>query len=397
MRRITYIIIVLCISLYADAQKKDIAQAREFIKKGNNLEKAEKMMQDLLKDSVNRNNEKIWITLYEAQKKQYDQGNEKLYLKQAYDTANLFMSVKKIFMTLEGLDSIDAMPDKDGKVKLLYRKKHAALLNILRRNLYNGGVYFIKHENYREAYNFFDMYLDSDRQPLFSDYKYNENDKNMSIAAYWAVYCGYKLQDPKATLHHAYLALKDTHHHHFMLQYLAETYKLEKDTIRYVNVLEEGFEKYPHFSFFFPRLIEYYTKKKDYEKALSLCDKALKADSTSTIYRFTKSSVLMSLKRYDECIDICKKILNSNDTIPGAYLNVGLSYFNKAVEMDKVLKQTSAQRKEIVKLYQKAMPFLEKYRQKSPQDKNLWGLPLYTIYLNLNKGKEFDEIDQLLK
>ena len=32
-----------------------------------------------------------------------------------------------------------------------------------------------------------------------------------------------------------------------------------------------------------------------------------------------------------------------------------------------------------------------------PDEKGLWGLPLYTIYLNLNMGKEFDEIDKLLK
>ena len=36
------------------------------------------------------NNKKIWNILFDAVKKQYEQGNEKLYLKQAYDTAQLF-------------------------------------------------------------------------------------------------------------------------------------------------------------------------------------------------------------------------------------------------------------------------------------------------------------------
>ena len=26
-----------------------------------------------------------------------------------------------------------------------------------------------------------------------------------------------------------------------------------------------------------------------------------------------------------------------------------------------------------------------------------WAFPLYTIYLNLNMGKEFDEIDKIMK
>ena len=397
MKRITLLLCIICICLQINAQKKEISLAKDNIKKGTNLEQAESSMANLLKDSANRNNEKIWLTLYEAQKKQYEQGNEKLYLKQDYDTAKLFLSVKKMFQTLEGLDSVDAQTDKKGRVKLVYRKKHAAMLDVHRRNLYNGGAYFVNKQNFKEAYNFFDMYLNCSIQPLFTGYKYDETDKNMSSAAYWAVYCGYKLQDPKATLHYAYWALKDTVHYQYMLQYLAETYKMEKDTMRYVSVLEEGFKKYPSFPFFFPRLIEYYTKNEQYDSALSLCDKALQVNDSSNLFKFTKSSVLLSLKRYKECIDLCDSVIAKDSTILGAYLNAGLSYFNQAVEADKALKQTDKQKKEIIQLYKKALPYLEKYRKMVPDEKGLWGLPLYTIYLNLNMGKEFDEIDKLLK
>lgn len=397
MKRITLLLCIICICLQINAQKKEISLAKDNIKKGTNLEQAESSMANLLKDSANRNNEKIWLTLYEAQKKQYEQGNEKLYLKQDYDTAKLFLSVKKMFQTLEGLDSVDAQTDKKGRVKLVYRKKHAAMLDVHRRNLYNGGAYFVNKQNFKEAYNFFDMYLNCSIQPLFTGYKYDETDKNMPSAAYWAVYCGYKLQDPKATLHYAYWALKDTAHYQYMLQYLAETYKMEKDTMRYVSVLEEGFKKYPRFPFFFPRLIEYYTKKEQYDSALSLCDKALQVNDSSNLFKFTKSSVLLSLKRYKECIDLCDSVIAKDSTILGAYLNAGLSYFNQAVEADKALRQTAKQKKEIIQLYKKALPYLEKYRKMIPDEKGLWGLPLYTIYLNLNMGKEFDEIDKLLK
>lgn len=397
MKRITLLLCIICICLQINAQKKEISLAKDNIKKGTNLEQAESSMANLLKDSANRNNEKIWLTLYEAQKKQYEQGNEKLYLKQDYDTAKLFLSVKKMFHTLEGLDSVDAQTDKKGRVKLVYRKKHAAMLDVHRRNLYNGGAYFVNKQNFKEAYNFFDMYLNCSIQPLFTGYKYGETDKNMPSAAYWAVYCGYKLQDPKATFHYAYWALKDTVHYQYMLQYLAETYKMEKDTMRYVSVLEEGFKKYPRFPFFFPRLIEYYTKNEQYDSALSLCDKALLVNDSSNLFKFTKSSVLLSLKRYKECIDLCDSVIAKDSTILGAYLNAGLSYFNQAVEADKALKQTDKQKKEIIQLYKKALPYLEKYRKMVPDEKGLWGLPLYTIYLNLNMGKEFDEIDKLLK
>ena len=104
------------------AQKKEMASAKDNVKKNKNLEQAEQSMRKLLEDSTNRSNEKIWLILFDAISKQYDQGNMKLYLKQNYDTSALFNLTKKMFQVLETFDSIDAQPDKKGKVSLDYRK-----------------------------------------------------------------------------------------------------------------------------------------------------------------------------------------------------------------------------------------------------------------------------------
>ena len=64
------------------AQKKEIAAAKDLVKAGKNLDQAQKNMEKLLLDSANRANRKIWAVLYDAVRKQYEQGNEQLYLKQ---------------------------------------------------------------------------------------------------------------------------------------------------------------------------------------------------------------------------------------------------------------------------------------------------------------------------
>jgi hypothetical protein len=48
-------------------------------------------------------------------------------------------------------------------------------------------------------------------------------------------------------------------------------------------------------------------------------------------------------------------------------------------------------------VYQKARTYMERYRMMMPEEKQKWGPALYRIYLNLNMGKQFDEIDRLLK
>lgn len=390
------ICVFICLPLIAWGQKKTMTQVKDYIKSGKNLDKAEKLMTDLLNDSSSRGNEKVWLLLFESQRKQYDQGNEKLYLKEKYDTTALFLVGKRMFDTLEGLDSLDRLPDARGKVKLKYRDRSAELLNIYRPNLFNGGVFLMKKHDFSRAYDFFDTYINSAVKPMFARYQYAERDKRLPEAAYWASYCGYKLEKPQLTLRHTYQALKDSVHLPYMLQYLSETYKLEKDTARYVQTLKDGFSKYPKFPFFFPRLIDYYSHIGAYDEAMKSCDEALQTDSVNTLFRYAKSSLLLTMGRYKQSFAISKALIAENDTLADAYLNAGLALFDQAVELDKKTQSGSKKYNQILELYRKAMPYLEKYRAMAPDQKDKWALPLYTIYLNLNMGKQFDEIDKLI-
>ena len=379
------------------AQKKELAQAKEWVKKLQNLDKAQQSMEKLLEDSANRNNVKIYLTLFESLKAQYELGNEKLYLKQKYDTAMLFSHALQMFRVVERLDSLDMQPDSKGRVKLKYRHDHSHYLNSIRPNLFNGGMFYIRKQGFKEAYKYFEAYIDCARQPLFSSYHYDENSSKMAQASYWAVYCGYKMQNPTATLRHTYLALKDTAHYCLMLQYLADTYRMEQDTTRYLSTLREGFKKYPKFPYFFPRLLNFYQKNKRWDDALALTDTAMAIDSTSHVFIFARSTVLLNTGKYAESLSLCDTLLARGDTLSDIYLNAGLAWFNQAVEFDKNIQTSKKMRNKILACYKSALPYLEAYRKKRPEDESGWLLPLYTIYLNLNMGQEFDEIDQIIR
>lgn len=388
---------VFCVST-GMAQKKVINEAQDQIKSGKDLDKAVASMENLLKDSANKSNEKVWLTLYDALKLQYIQGNEKLYLKEKYDTVQLFNLTLKLFSVLEKFDSIESLPDKKGRVKLKYRERHAEFLDHIRPNLYNGGAYFTYKQKYAQAYEFFDEYLKCSDLQMFSHYKYATNDKLLPQAAYWATYCAYKEGKSKETLKHTYWALKDTAHYEYMLQYLAETYKEENDTARYVSTLTEGFKKYPTFSFFFPRLIDYYCDvEKNSAKALAVADSALVVDSKNQVFLFAKSTILLNIGRYDECVQVCNQLIEINDTLKDAYLNAGLAYYNKALKLENNRKSKWKELKSIKSYYSKALPYFQTFRKLAPDMENRWAVPLYTIYLNLNMGKEFEEIDKILR
>ena len=76
------------------------------------------------------------------------------------------------------------------------------------------------------------------------------------------------------------------------------------------------------------------------------------------------------------------------DNIDALY-NKGISLLNMTLyEID------SAKRRV---LYRYALEPMERVRELAPDDIDRWGNPLYRIYLNLNMGKKFEEIDKMLE
>ena len=399
MKRIMTITCFLLMVLAVGAQKKEISQARTYIKSGKDkdLVSAEKLMTDLLeKDSANRQNPKIYDTWYDAVMMQYEAANEKLYLKQKYDTVQFFGLIRKLYQIAETLDSLDARPDKKGRIRPEYRSDHARQLDLLRRNLYYGGTFQVRKTQYDDAFSFFSTYLDADNQPLFHGYDYLKNDTLMAQVAYWATFCGYKLRQPDETLRYHALALRDTAKREFTLQYVCEAYIQQANDSALVATLTQGYDEYPEHPYFFPRLADYYTAKGQYDDVLKLTEQGLKTNADNQLFLLAKSVAQLNAGYYDDCLETSERLIALNDTMPEAYFNIATVHLNRPWELE----QENEPRKnhaKLIKLYQDARPYMEAYRKLAPDDKKRWAPALYRIYLNLNMGKRFDEIDRVLK
>lgn len=392
-----FLFFAIFISIATFAQKKEISQARSNIKSRSNLDQAEASMRSLLNDSANRENIKIYETLADAIRAQYEVANEKLYLKEQYDTISFFNTAYRMFLAYESLDSIDALPDKKGRIKLNFRKKNAEYLDKYRRNLYNGGLFFIRKKDYLSAYNMMDTYLDCAKQPLFVDCKYTNNDKIAFSSAFWALFSGYKLNKPDYALKYADLALTNNLYRNRALQYLSEIYLMNGDTTKYVETLHIGFNENKKSKFFFLRLMDYYNSKNQLDSAMAVADTALTSDKDNVLFLFAKSNILLNMGKYLECISICDTILEENDTLPDVYYNAGVSYINLAVNLEKTPASKRKNRTQILDYYKKSLPYMEKFKDLRPNDKSKWAPSLYNIYLRLNMGKQFEEMSLILQ
>lgn len=390
--RICFLVLAAMAFSASQAQRKELSQARTILKSGKRVEEAEKLMTNLLKDTVNRTNKRIYALWYESVLMQYQAVNEKLYMKQKQDTAQFYNLTRRLFTVAETLDSLDARPNNKGKVSLEYRQENAEQLLKYRPNLYYACTYFIRKGDYKTAYAYGEAYMDCARQPLFADHRLDSLDARMPEVAYWTTYCGYRQDNPVLTLRYRQLALQDTARRESTLQFIAEARRQLKDDSLYVATLRKGFAYAPENNYFFPRLMDFYNTRGDYQRALSTVDEALRHNSRSELFLFAKSTVLFNIGRYDESIALSDTLIAMNDSLPEPYYNAGTAYINKALKLHPL-----REKKQVRSTYSLARPYMERYRKLAPQQKQKWGPALYRIYLNLNMGKQFDEIDRLLK
>lgn len=391
-RYTTIIILVIGCCLTVTAQRRQIGEARTIIKSGKNYDKAELLMTNLLKDSANRDNKRVHEIWLLSVQKQYEQANERFYMKKQQDTAQFFSLVRRMFTIAFRLDSLDARPDRKGRVAPDLRQSVSRDMAGYRPNLFSGGSYYLRKSDYPRAYDYFETYIDCARQPLFTTQHFDSTDTRLPEAAYWATYTAYRMQNPVLALRYHKLALLDSVKAEYTYQYIAEAWRALSDDSMYVATLRDGFTRFPKSTYFFPRLMDSYSQGGHYDKALKTADEALAIDSLNEFFLFAKSVVLLNMEQYAQSLEYTNRLIAMDTKMADVYYNAGRAYLNIALRMD-----SRRYKKQIRKMYQQALQPLEHYRQLAPTEKDKWGPALYRVYFNLNMGKQFDEIDKILK
>ena len=379
--------------LRRDEVKKQLGDAKINLKQNKNLDKTEGAMRKLLTDSVNMRDKRLHATLIEALRKQYNQGNEKLYLHQAYDTTKLFLIARKIFEAAERLDSIEALPNEKGRVEYSYREDNVQLMAQLYGNLYTGGVFLLNHRNYNEAVQCVNTYLMAPEWTMMKG-ALKIDSLHRWHASYVMLAAGYRSEDFKSALKYEEDALKYRPRLETSLQYLAEIYHAKNDSVHYERYLSLGVDSFPRDRYFYSRLVDLYCNRYDYESALGVTTKVLAADTTDFSTKVVRQTLLLNLARYDECVALGDKLIAEKNSVSEVYYNNALAYYNQTMGLEKGPANKRKEReKKLHDLYKKCRPYMEKFRELEPKERAKWRPVLYNVYLNLNMGKEFSEIN----
>lgn len=347
-------------------------------------------------DVDNKGRAELYFAAAQLDESLNEQENRKAYLKQAYDTARFYNTLLSMFNHLELCDSVDRLPKANGNVQIRFGKNTNKLRNIYRANILNGGKYFLRKGNFSQALKFLDTYY---------IYRPDDNVAELNNVVLWSTKCCMETHDNKGLLKYVDHAIRISSDEvkPILQEYKVMAYEALGNDSSWFAALLTGQMLYPSQYFFFAHLTDYYFKHKMYSEGITLCDRQISLFPDKAIYWYIKSSYMLRQELFDECIECADAALKIDSSHVESHYNRATAYIHLAT----IAKETACndlrnpqclKDREIIKgYYNEALISMELVRQHEPEDPTRWGNALYKIYLNLNKGKEFDEIDYLLK
>ena len=404
--------LLLCLPLASRAEEKPVkvknllSEAKTAIKNSRNQANAEKnLMAVVNRDDVTREKRaEIYFMGEELQRSQNDAENMKLYLKQTYDTVKFFSTILRMHEYLLLCDSVESLPDEQGLVKYKYRSKGREVMKAYRTNLLNGGKFLLKRNKYADAFPYFDVYLKTARHPIFEDYPSFKGDTLLPHVAYWATIAAYNANQPARALAHIDEAIGGAKGEVrvSLQEYKVRCYEvLKQDSLWFENLLL-GAKQYPAHDYFFLHLMDEYMQREAYDKGIALCDTMLQQVGNRSIYWYGESQMFLARKEFDETIRTADEALKCDSLMADAYYNKGIAYLNKAVIFAETVcndvrdPKCRKDRQILQDLYREAKQPMEQLRKLAPEDSKRWAMPLYRIYLNLNRGAEFAEMEKIV-
>ena len=283
MKKVLFTVALMFGAMAASAQVSVVKEAKSMMKKDPAA--AAQKIEAALTNPETANDPNTWQLAGDIQKAIYDAENDKIYMAQlgqgeAADMPKMYGALVKMYEYYSKCDDVEQAGIANGTVKKAkLRKKNAELLLNVRGNLGNAGSDAFNEGKYEDAKNYFGLYVDVAEFPMFADKaaELKADTVNTLFANYAtmaAAYCEPK--DVAAIIKYGNIGKENPSEGHRALSFLAEVYGKEQvDSVKWLEVINEGLQKFPEQDFFVGNIMDYYLQKGQVDQALAQIDKSL--------------------------------------------------------------------------------------------------------------------------
>lgn len=185
---------------------------------------------------------------------------------------------------------------------------------------------------------------------------------------------------------------------------IASQYKAMGDTTKAIEAISQGRKAFPENQSLLIAEFNIYVEMGETEKAISNIDKAIEANPTNAAYLDVRGKLKQQLNDLEGAeADYLASLAVDPDQLDANY-DLGALYVNESIKIVDELnnlplnatKEYDAKKIELTKVYEKALPYLEKAYQKDPSNAEVQDI-LTKLYLKTNKMDKYKKLQDEIK
>lgn len=384
MKRIVTLLMLMTITVALFAQRGKVTSALSY-KDAGNFEKA----YEAISEATDPNNEKAektidWPRAWQAKGQ---------ILMEMYRKGEKGIAEKPLFEAHDALKHCKKLDDK-GRLDRQLKMDFA----FLQTDLSNYAIMSFENKNFDDALESFERYMEISNIDII-----NETGQEIVDTAiiYNSGLSAYRAENWEKALKYFTRSAKLGYNGPTSYRFAYEINQTLGDTLKSINILKEGFEKYPDDEVLIVELINFYINANDANAAFEYLDMAIEKNPENVSYYTAKGNTLEKLDREDEAIEIYNEAIKIDPEIFTPYYNLGVIYFNRGVNMLNEASQLPPNETEAYNKtmelgkdeLKKALPFFEKAHELEPSDFSVME-SLKLIYYRLQMTDKYKEMNE---
>ena len=272
------------------------------------------------------------------------------------------------------------------------------------QELVKYGIYLNEQRDFAGAYEAFKMHIDIPNLAMMqSDKLQKEMPRDTTYEQYKYYAAIFAVQ---SEMHQEAIALleemKNGEYEAISVnQFLYQEYVAVKDTVKFVQTLQDAIARFPQESWFLQNLINYYIFSGQERTAVDYLAQAIEREPNVAQYHHIKGNLDENLGNYDDALKDFDNALAIDPTLADAMAGKGRVYYNQAVKLNEdaaLISDNKAYKKaleEMNEVFRKSLPFFEKAHEMDPEDRTYMQV-LKGLYYRFNMDAKYNEMSEKL-
>ncbi len=404
MRKILFLSIVAIFAAGSvSAQKSALRDAKRSLGK-NDLKEAGILIDQATQNPETAADPETWKIFGDVKYKAFDLERDKEILGKESDKGVMYNGLLDSYKPYLKADSLGELPDAKGKVRNRVRRDISDVLRGSQAFFVNAGVYFNEQQNYSKAADAFEVYWEIPTLAMFEGTKEPFIiDSTYQVIKYYAIVSAILAQEHPRAINMLKKATNEpfidnsTYKEMELYELLASEYLQLGDSAKYMETLYQGADKFPGSRYFIPNLVNVFIQNGQNDKAMQYLDQAIANDPANACdLNSVKGALLAEKGDYKGAEAEYNKALAQDPNCERAMEQIAVNYILQAQDLKDETAKISDRKlqlendKIVVDLYQKALPFLEKFtnslRARSASKSEIDGalMKLRNVYYNLS-------------